>query len=331
MEFRNRSEHQADAFWGVSGKDEMGAVVIAKATYEIGPNGELQQTQEEPWPVHFDNLETPYGLFVSEHTPYCKPKVDLMVCGRARTRGGRPQQQMDLRVTAGPRYSCLFRVFGDRFWERRGRRLVPTTPAPFTEMPLTVDRAFGGAVETEWGELPCQTNRQGRGFYLEPSQAEGGPLPNLEDPLALIEGWDDRPAPLAPGPFPPESGLRAELIPEDRRDPEHFIEWDHLFLCNAHPRMMLDEAPAPGEEVCVDGVRHEGPLRARVPACGVEAHVRCGRRKVPIPLRLDTIIVQGEERRAVFRWRGGTRFQIRPREKRTVVLESAQSGAGRRV
>ena len=321
MEFHNRTDTmQADALWGVSGKDEMGAVVIAKATYELGPEGELDQTQDAPWPVHFENLETPYGLFVSEYTPFCKPKVDLMVCGQARSRGGRPTAQMDVVIAAGRRFELRLRVSGDRVWERRRRRLRPSEPEPFVEMPLMVERAYGGTLTIEWGELPCTSNPRGRGWYLEPDQAEGGPLPNLEDPLQLIEAWDDRPQPLAPGPFPPDAGLRAELMPEDR---SNMLEWDHLFLNWAHPRLMLDAAPAPGEQVRVDGIRHEGPLTATVPDPRLRAHVRCDAAVHPIELRLDTIIILGEERRAVFRWRGGTRFPLRPREHREVVLAAA--------
>lgn len=77
-------------------------------------------------------------------------------------------------------------VMGDRTWGLTG----VSEAAPFTEMPVTFDRAFGGD-----GFAP---NPGGRGY--KPIVTKDGrkvhPLPNIEDPKSLITSPGQRPAPV---------------------------------------------------------------------------------------------------------------------------------------
>lgn len=324
MEFVNETGYQADALWGPAGETTFGAAVIAKATYDV-VNGELRQTQEgeNPWPVHFDNLETPYGLFISEYCPYSKPCIDLIICGSARPRQGRPVREMDVTISLG-RFRYAIRVFGDRVWEKRMLKLVPSEPEPFVEMPLTLNRAYGGAVSTEWGEIPFLENPHGKGFLEDPSHAEGGPLPNLENPNDLIRMPTDRPDPVAPCVYPGEGGLRAPEMSPGIPPDQHEIK--RLSLCWAHPHLMLERSELGGEMLMVNGISPRGLLSAPIPELEASGCVTADDEQTFFPLNLDTIIVLGDENRVVFRWYGTAKFEVRPRESRKIVLSPRTGG-----
>lgn len=323
MRFVNETDYQADALWGANGETGLGVAVIAKATYELGGE-QMARTQQDPWPVHPLLMETPYGIFPSEHTPYPKPRTDLIVLGFARPPGGKPAARMKVRVTLGDRFSYTLQVTGDRVWERRGDDLLPSAPIHFLEMPLSLERAYGGAATSEWGALPYPPNPSGRGFCLDEQQAEGASLPNLEDPRQLVNQWQDRPPPASPGLYPMDGALRTgkPYVPE--QDPRPAPGSDHLLHCWAHPDLMVDGVPGVGDLLRIEGVCGDGALEIRVPSYSARAVVEYGDERLELPHKLDTIIVQGEERRVVFRWRSAGTFPLRPREKRLVKLVTSE-------
>src|SRR4029077_21012090 len=107
--------------------------------------------------------------------------------------------EMEVRLTVGPLRKEL-RVFGDRQWFRTLGGPAVSHPTAFEKMPLVYERAFGG-----WDRRPSDTrqhacevrNPVGTGFRL--SFEEGLPLPNIEDPRALLRGLGDRPPPAGVG------------------------------------------------------------------------------------------------------------------------------------
>jgi len=319
MHFENRTDYQADALWGEHQKDGCGAAVIVKGTFEIAADG-LKQVQEDAWPVHFRPLETPYGDFPPEHNPFPKSRTDLIVCGFARPPRGTAVSQMDVRLSIRD-FAYVLRVFGDRVWKRDGRKLVPSEPESFERIPLTLASAFGGSVETEWGTMSYGFNPYGKGFGLEPDEAEGTALPNLEDPRHLIRTVTDRPAPVAPCACADAAGLRLPPA-QNPLGPERAVPIGESLHNWAHPDLMLPAWFDAGELVRVEGVHPDGPLQFAIPTCRAAASAAQGPDRYPMRLKLDTIIVLGEERRAVFRWRGATTFPIRPREQRLVRLDA---------
>ncbi|MBV9726865.1 MAG: DUF2169 domain-containing protein, partial [Gammaproteobacteria bacterium] len=67
-----------------------------------------------------------------------KPGTDVLITGHARA--PRPTTEMEVLVSVGERQQTL-RVLGDRVWRDDG---TASTAEPFTEMPLTWERAYGG-------------------------------------------------------------------------------------------------------------------------------------------------------------------------------------------
>ncbi|MDC0742511.1 DUF2169 family type VI secretion system accessory protein [Polyangium mundeleinium] len=126
-------------------------------------------------------------------TGMTKTRGEVVVTGKAHAPAGAkvPARAVKLRVLRGERalVDKELYVIGDRRWELGG----PTAPEPFSEMPVTWDRAFGGA-GFEWNPI-------GKGFA--PTEANGKQvhlLPNLEDPKRLVTKKGDRPQPVGLGP-----------------------------------------------------------------------------------------------------------------------------------
>lgn len=113
-----------------------------------------------------------------------KSSSEYLLVGHAHS--AEPVSHLAVSVELGGRQKVV-NVVGDRIWQRG----VPTPPVPFTKMPLSWDRSFGGEGFAD--------NPLGRGFVR--GDAEGVPLPNLESPRRMIRSPNDRPEPAGFGPF----------------------------------------------------------------------------------------------------------------------------------
>jgi hypothetical protein len=154
----------------------------------------------------------------------------------------------------GPRVRLSHRlqVSGDRRVERGATRLRLGDPAPYTEMPLRYDKAYGGTDEQariagtdpeearliydtvgeeedrEISEFSYPRNPAGKGYVVDPASAVGTPWPNIEwpdDPLSLERlvaprtAWGARPNPAGfdwfPHPWFPRVAFFGEIPPTD--------------------------------------------------------------------------------------------------------------------
>lgn len=73
---------------------------------------------------------------------FAKANGELLVAGKAFADGGNPVQQMTVSASLGTIKKRL-KVVGDRFWRGSGFSQV-SEPEPFTSMPLSYQRAYGG-------------------------------------------------------------------------------------------------------------------------------------------------------------------------------------------
>lgn len=205
MELLNHTAHEARLFRTVLSEDEMLGVVVVKATYRVGDDGRVVQETERPLPIHTSFLATELGQQWPDSIAR-KFHTEVSVFGKALAPGGRPVASMDASVRVGDREARL-RVFGPRVWQRRRLSWQVGPAAPFAEMPLVWARAYGGRARAKGRPLPFAQNAHGRGFVVERGEVEGTPLPNLEDPHALITHWRQQPRPLAFAPLPLGSSL----------------------------------------------------------------------------------------------------------------------------
>lgn len=174
---------------------------LIKHTYEID-NGRLKRAAVEPL-VHDirDQDLRPRWLPGCEFWP-TKEHTDVAVRGSAHAPGGAPVQTSKVRLVVGEAAKEIV-VFGDRSVEwRSSRNLRFSDPEPFTAIPMTWDRAYGGydpRVPVGKDELTVADisrlefdhpglyprNPFGKGYVVVDHPCDAV-LPNLEDPNHLL-------------------------------------------------------------------------------------------------------------------------------------------------
>jgi hypothetical protein len=229
--------------------------VVAKRTYRLRPGGKVALADEQV-PVVTEPRRDEAGCLVDDVDAVAtKHGTDLVVKATAYAPGGRPARRLDAAVTVAGALRHSVRVVGDRVCRWRDGRLEITDPEPFTSMPITYDRAYGGSDESAReeldtlglaalqpyvpfdlsGENPCvyARNPAGRGYLIHAGEhADGLRLPNIEDPADGLTAarlpvenaarWFTRPMPAGLGWldwswFPRSAflGLTSELGPWD--------------------------------------------------------------------------------------------------------------------
>jgi hypothetical protein len=233
------------------------------------------------------------GLWLEGQTAFTKPATDITVAGHARALHDQPVTNLKVTVAVG-QWGQEALVFGDRIWDAG-----MSSPRPFVAMPLVWERAFGGSLYNEGGELVDNEPRNpvGRGLFPDPEIA-ALILPNIEDPQALIKGPDDHPVPIGFGPvarswFPraryagtyDEAWIRA-------RAPIWPIDFDHRFLCTAPASLQAAPHLRGGEPVYLEGLHREGAMRFRLPAPRMVVRFRFNGQDIRRAMIMDGVIIE---------------------------------------
>jgi hypothetical protein len=194
------------SYAGLDGRSYL--AVVAKRRYAFRHEGRAEPVAEEA-PIHsmFEHgpaVDGEAGPLVHEAdiVTGLKPATDVLLRGCAHShRGPAPAVSAGLRV--GPAAKVV-QVWGDRRISLgQGGALTFTAPEPFTSMPLTWERAYGGRdayVESNQpdepdpgvmsrrlaaglGSLAYPRNGYGRGFFvdIDRERLAGAAVPNLDD------------------------------------------------------------------------------------------------------------------------------------------------------
>jgi hypothetical protein len=322
MDLENKTNANAGLIRTVFGEEHMLAAVIARPTFRIDGSS-LVPTPDQPWPVDEGPMETPSGTFPGD-VPFLTGGIDVFVVGSVHQPSDQPAPDLQVDISVGPRFKRTIDVFGDRVWEKRRGRLVPSEPEPFVSMPLSYELAYGGAVDLEEGEYKWPANPVGKGLYFTAEQAEGNPLPNLEDPEHPIESFEDRPDAVGTAPYPSEGALKLMNAVELDLESEnpHIKQLKPLLFNHAHPRMILEPGvePRPGEWIEITYARSEGSLRFPMPDLAYHVHVQLEDRSYLFPLHLDQIGILVDELRAFFSLRTVFTYRLVPLERRLATL-----------
>ncbi len=314
--------------------------MIARPCFRI-EDDRLAFDAETEMPIEAAPMATPFGNLPAD-TPFVSGGVDVFVIGQARPPLGNPASELRVDVSVGSSFRRSIRVVGDRVWRAKASAggkttaalLEPTPPVPFTAMPLTWDRAFGGKTKMEDYEYFFPANPEGRGFYATADEALGKPLPNLEDPEAPIKSVEDQPEPVGTAPYPQAGSLKSlaalDLKVDQANSENTRIERIKPLLFNsASPRMIVPPAqsPKPGELVEVTNVRTSGPIRFTMPDLAMHVHVQLENRQYVFPLHLDQIGILAEERRVFLSFRVAFKYRIVARERRRATLRRGPAPA----
>jgi hypothetical protein len=228
-----------------------------------------------------------------------KTGTDLVLIGNAYAPGSKGYQ-VDVSFAVA-RTRQVVRVFGNRRWKRGVVSPALSSPELFYKVPLTYEFAFGGTDMTHPDPV-ChereERNPVGRGFMARRSgrNVEDVVPPSIEDPRNLIESMEDRPAPAGFGwigrhwkPRVNYAGTcdakwmetRSPLLPED---------FDERYYSGAHPMLVTKGFLKGTEPVEVINATPSGTLTFTS--------------KTPLEVKLDTLVVEPDQGRAVTLWRG---------------------------
>jgi len=186
--------------------------------------------------------------------------------------------------------------------------------APFEKIPLTWERAFGGA-DTSCHESADHEfypeNPVGRGFMAHYSKLkiDGMFLPNIENPAELIKKPRHRSETVGFGMIPPHWQPRSRYAGtyddtwRKTVSPLPPADLDPRFYSAAAPGLLSPRHLTGGEQVLLEGANRQGRLLFCLPGITPKARLRCNGEET-LQLRLDTVIVEPDDARLVLVWRG---------------------------
>ena len=296
-------------------------MLVAKATFELA-DGVARLDTEDPYPLFEQDEETEVGILPADVHPHPQSAFEVFLVGSAQAPEGRPVPALTVGLTVGS-VSKTMAVFGDRWWTPHGQM---TPPQPFTTMPLTWDRAFGGSCDVWLDDSTIVESRDplnflGSGFdaaYASerladamgaapsyPRIAYERQLPNLEDPAALIRTQQDSPDPVCWSPAPPGVGFaQIQLMREVRESPDPLTvaPSGETLMLRAHPDWQIP-LPEAGAQVVLDGCVPEGRLALELPRLRVLADFVLGDRQGQRELAPQILTLLPDARRVCITYR----------------------------
>jgi len=326
VKLENLTRAPAFLYRGGIDEDRLFGSVFARVTYDFDGRT-LTPADEQVWEVSPGPWEGPHGPMDPDEVFY-RGGVDVMVFGHARTPGGRPAPSLEVAVEVGENFRHAVWVFGPRRWVRTAAGLRQTDPTPFEELPLTLEYAFGGTDSWDGLDVAYPDNPQGRGFYLTEESAENGLLPCIEDPLAPVATWEDRPEPKGVGVTTMAFGPRVRRSVRFDEVEGHMVELRPTLYNSAFPDLVVprpdgggDAIPA-GTPVTVHGVRPDGPVHFVVPPSPLDVELRFEDDVFERTLALDQIGIEPDEGRMFLAWRYAFRYRLIPLQKRACILRA---------
>ena len=209
MELINATRMVAGYNMGLEPSGRELLVVVIKGTFVLPKAGEAVRLADEQWPLIMADTFTGKPGFSApvqevDFAPR-KHRCDVLLTGHARAPAGKQLMRMRASLRVGPMEKA-FEVVGDRVWQAGLTGIRASDPLPFTEMPVSYDRAFGGAdrrSEDETEHDAYLPNPVGRGWHkhLKNEWVDGAPLPNIEAIGEAVSFPTDKRLPVALGPL----------------------------------------------------------------------------------------------------------------------------------
>jgi hypothetical protein len=317
MDFINNTQLNAAPFFLMDGTGAETLLIVVKGTWSIGKGGKLAVADEQmsiiTEPI-YSGEPGKSSLIYDTDIVMEKPGTDCVLIGHAWALNI-GVTHVDVTFAVGP-VKKQARVFGDRIWVKHGMGAASIARiASFEKIPLTWEHAFGGA-DTSWqdpaGHEFCLENPVGRGIIAGKSNIniDGQMLPNIENPIDLIQKPNQRPKPAGFGmiaPYwQPRAGYAGTYDENWRRNinPLPPADLDPRFYSSSAPGLCTPKHLTGTEQVFVEGASKQGVLQFGLPATIPLATVRCRQYEEVVPLQLDTVIVEPDEARVVLVWRG---------------------------
>lgn len=202
----NQTPFAAERGWV---RDKDGAevwLVAVKGTFLINPDGSMQlsEDQEEACLApKFRGVPGESSLLYESDLVHKKSSTDVILQGSAYAPGGEPVTEVDVTLKVAT-ISKTLRVIGDRVWRDSLLGMKMSKPQPFTQMPLSYERAFGGMDKVS--DNPKHhgwdlKNPVGVGFAKHAVHLIEKPAHNIEYPKPPIRYLKSYPDPAGFGPI----------------------------------------------------------------------------------------------------------------------------------
>lgn len=288
---------------------------IVKGTFTLAPRPAVADAQ-----VPVSLVEAYHGdpatssVRVPSDVALEKPGTDVLLHGSAWSPAERPVTSLDVRLRVGPLERWV-RVFGDRHWDTTPTGYGMTPPAPFVRMPLVWERAFGGSDVTDAGPRFDYRNPVGAGFHVMAGKKAivGMPVPNLEDPAALIAASGDAPRPAGfaaiAAHWEPRRNYGGTYDDAWQRDRAPYLpdDFDPRYFQVAPPGLSTIGHLRGGEAVELRGVSPQGDLRFALPTVALGVSYLLNGAEHPRAAALDTVLFEPDAGRVVMVWRAAMR------------------------
>lgn len=272
----NQTPFAAERCWV---RDKRGAevwLVAVKGTFNIMPDGTLM-IAEEQLPVimapEFSGDPLSSSLKNDTDLPHLKLATDVLVEGHAYAPEGKPVKNVLVGLRVG-KLKKILSVTGDRYWKPSATGAKPSTPKPFTKMPITYERAYGGMDKTsdspeehEWDVR----NPAGCGFNIKPEHIYGRPVPNIEYPNNKISSAMRKGTPAGFGPVAGHWSPRRELAGtydeqwEKNRQPLLPEDFNELYYQSAPEDQQVSGYLKGGETIDLANLTLDGRLSFKLP------------------------------------------------------------------
>lgn len=343
VEFINQSGVEAGWTLGFERDGRELLIVAVKATYRIPSNGEEPVlAAEQAKLVQADEFTGEPGcsapLRETDYAPR-KPKCDVVLNGSAYAPGGLPARAVEVSVRVGSMQK-MFSVFGDRRWQ--GVVLAAEEPEPFTQLPISYDRAYGGADSNEEQPEKIATypeNPIGTGYHpIRPrSSLVGKLLPNTAEGKTPITDIKARFRPMSFGSvgrnFYPRYKLAGTY--DDRWLNEEAPFWPADFsykYFQCAPEDQQIEHLQGGEEIELKNLTPDGLRWFRIPQREMPVTFLVdGNNDIRTLADCDTLLIEPDQGRFSLTWRASLPLRRNLFEvKQTIVGELPYSWSSKR-
>jgi hypothetical protein len=315
-------------------------VVAIKGTFQTDARGELYLCAE-PQPLimtdeHYGDPATTSVRYECDFA-LAKPRTDVTVVGKAVAPRDRAVTRLPVRLEVHGRVKELM-VHGERRWVTRLGMLVKSQPEPFTEIPLTWERSFGGSDDScgpDRVEMELQ-NPVGIGFhpYRKSAAIAGLPVPNIEMSGDAVSSPRDRQMPAGFGcigrAWQPRAALAGSYDKRwrDERAPYLPVDFDASYFQCA-PLDQQFPLFRGGERIrCVNMAQCE-VVDYVIPPLHVPVKFRFHDIDVERAAVLDTVIVEPHLMRVMLVWRASVPLRKKLTALQEVLVgELPQSAAG---
>ncbi len=336
MQIINGTDYEADLIQSIDKHGKKFAVIIVKGTFAFpAESGQVLQIAEQQVPIiAADAFEGEPGLsnpyFESEYVGY-KARCDIVVKATAHA----PEGKAVRKLQAGFQFADLkktVQVVGDRVWKLGFFGLRRSWPKPFTTMPVTYARAFGGTWygrRKDGAGVSYLRNPVGSGFgrWWYFFRMLGKPLPNLEQPGKPVRWKGGNYKPWSFGPIGRSWDPRRK----------YGGTYDKKWLKNTFPLLPADfderyfqcvpenqqtTYPQGGEEVRLTNLHPQWPeFRFNLPAVDLPMSVQMTnyRNHLLKPV-VDTITIDADAHNVTIVWRSRQPIKRSLREIESIVI-----------